>query len=212
MVEPKIKMEFFESYAGNIINYDFLNKFLYSSIGKIPRIQKIILNFKFDKFNYNSTITALIALELITSQKSIPTKSNKLKININTKAGFPVGCVVVLRKTSMYRFLNYLSYEVLPKTKPLKIITIKFSKNSFLKTLTFRLHNLESFSTLERHFQYFKILPCLNITIVTDVNNVKELFYLLKMLKLLILIKSHKPSKSKLYKIKEEDSNPTIPF
>ena len=85
-------------YYNNIVKYDLINKFYYKNIKQLPSILKIILNFNFKKQNIKNLMSSLIALELISSQKPIFTKSKISNITLKIRKGQPVGCKITLRK------------------------------------------------------------------------------------------------------------------
>jgi large subunit ribosomal protein L5 len=97
-------MTSFENYYINIIKYDLVNKFYYKNHKKIPKLNKIILNFNCKNINFKLLISSIIALELITTQKSIITSSKKSNITLKIRKGNPIGCKVTLRKEKMYFF------------------------------------------------------------------------------------------------------------
>lgn len=176
-------MNFYEYYYENIVKYDLLNKFQYKNVNLIPRFKKIVLNFGCKKSELRFLGPTLMALELITSQKSMFTSSNVSNISLKIKKGNPVGCKVTLRKKLMYTFLVKLINEIFPKLK--QFDGFKHSNvRSSVKTVSFKLKNNLIFSELENHYQYFNKLPYLNITIITNANSFNELLFLLKSLKL----------------------------
>jgi len=176
-------MFFFEKYIKSIVNYDFINKFLYRKIDQLPFLKKISLNITYEKFSIQATISSLIALEMITSQKAFLLGSNKKKVNFVVKEGNLVGCKVILRDTLMYVFLNKFIYEMLPIIKISTNISNK-SINSKTKTFQFKIKNVLNFYELEQYYNYFKNIASIDITIITNTENYKEFYFLLKTLKL----------------------------
>ena len=71
-------MHFLDQYYNNNIKYDLLNKFEYKNIQEIPKLQKILVNFKIKKYDFNLLISSLVALEFITTQKGVLTKSKNI--------------------------------------------------------------------------------------------------------------------------------------
>jgi large subunit ribosomal protein L5 len=175
-------MNFYEHYYENIVKYDLLNKFQYKNVNQVPRFNKITLNFGCKKFELKFLGPTLMALELITSQKSIFTSSSVSNISLKIKKGNPVGCKVTLKKTLMYTILIKLINEIFPKLKQFDGFKCSNVKSN-VKTISFKLKNNLIFSELENHYQYFNKLPYLNITITTNTNNFHELLFLLKSFK-----------------------------
>nr|YP_006280988.1 ribosomal protein L5 [Helicosporidium sp. ex Simulium jonesi]ACT36215.1 ribosomal protein L5 [Helicosporidium sp. ex Simulium jonesi] len=97
-----------KSYYHNIVSHDFILKDNYTSIMELPSIDKIVCNtsssyYCIDKKNI---LPALLALELITGQKSQLTTSHKAIAGFKIKKNEPIGCMVTLRKSNIYTFLD----------------------------------------------------------------------------------------------------------
>ena len=176
-------MNILESYYKKIIRYDLINKFFYHNLNKIPELKKIILNFGCQNLTIKNIAASFLALELITGKQGIITKSKRVNILLKVKKGNPVGCIVILKKTSMYCFFFKLITQIFPNfDKDFKGINIskKFNHKSFSLTLT----DLTNFKELEKQFYLFKDLPPLNIVFITNTNTRKELIFLLNSFKL----------------------------
>src|SRR5688572_3941706 len=145
-------MNITKNYYNQILKYDFLNKFNYKNINQIPKIKKIILNFNCKNFDVKKIAIAILALELITAQKSTVTKSKKVSINLKIRKGHPVGCKVILKKDKLENFLLKLLNKIFPELKNFKgIILRSHSKNS----LSFVLKDLINFNELNSNFYLF---------------------------------------------------------
>lgn len=175
-------MHFFENYYENVVKYDLLNKFKYTEINSIPKLQKVILTFNWKKIDVKNIIASLIAIELLTSKQGRLIGSKNSNIAITIRKGNPIGCKIILKKFLMYQFLAKLIVNVFPRFKNFIGFSIK-KKDTCIKTFSFKLNNLFIFSDLEQHYQYFKSLPHLDITIVTDSKTATELIFLLKAFK-----------------------------
>lgn len=170
-----------KSYYNQIVKYDFLNKFHYKNVNQIPKIKKIILNFNCKNSDIKKLAVAILALELITTQKSTLTKSKKVLINLKIRKGHPTGCKVVLKKDKLESFFSKLLNKIFPELKNFKgLIPQLHNKNSF----SFILKDLINFEELNSNFYLFTNLPTLNITLVYNTNTVKELFFFLNSLKI----------------------------
>lgn len=173
-------MHFFQKYYKNIIVYDLINKFNYSTLNEIPYLTKIVLNFGLKKKNIKSIVSRLLALELIGGQKSKITFSSVSNVTLKIRKGNPVGCKITLRKHSMYTFLSNLILNILPKIKQFKNF---YYKNLTSDSFSFRLKNLFLFIELETYYEFFKDLDNLNITLVSNSRTKNEFYYLLRSLK-----------------------------
>lgn len=178
-------MNILENYYKNIIRYDLINKFSYTQVKDIPKLKKIILNFGCKNFEIKSIASALLSLELITMQKVSLVKSKRSNILLKIRKGNPVGCIVVLKKDKMYKFLFKLLVEVFPYLKDFKGLNV--SKRLGTTTFSFTLKDLINFKELEKQFYLFINLPPLNITLVANTQTVHELLYLLYSFKLPII-------------------------
>jgi large subunit ribosomal protein L5 len=118
-------MFFFKTYFSKVIKYDLINTFFYRNLIEIPKLRKITLNFGYQKSNFKYLVSSLLALEFISSKKGRMTKSKHLNVFLKIKKGNPVGCKIVLKKSTMYFFY-------------LKLITSIFSKVKQSKTSRFQ--------------------------------------------------------------------------
>nr|YP_010131935.1 ribosomal protein L5 [Odontella regia]QQD79314.1 ribosomal protein L5 [Odontella regia] len=176
-------MKNFEYFIKNNCKYDIINKFYYNTLNKLPKVSKICLNIKLQDSQMFTFITSLIALELVTSQKSTISSFKKPKLRLNIKDGILTSCMVTLRKHLMYSFLKKLIYEILPQSQEFNGINLKSSYTSS-RSVTLKLNQMIDISELEPHFLLFKNLPCLNITIVMNDSKMFELNYIFKVFKL----------------------------
>ena len=174
-------MNLLENYYKKVIRYDLINKFFYYNLNDIPELKKIILNFGCKSFALKTIASSLLALELVTTKQGTITKAKRANILLKVRKGYPVGCLVVLKKAKMYNFFFKLLTEVFPNLKDFKGINIskKLKGNSFSLTLT----DLINFKELEKQFYLFTNLPPLNIILVTNTKTRKELLYLLNSFK-----------------------------
>ena len=83
---------------------DFVNKYGYSNVMRIPRFEKITLNMGIGKANFDKKIidNAISDLSLISGQKPILTKAKKSISSFKIRDGWVVGRNVTLRKNNMY--------------------------------------------------------------------------------------------------------------
>ena len=176
-------MHFLEHYYKNIIKYDLLNKFQYNSLKEVPQIKKIILNFGCQTSDLKQLSLALLALELIASQKGALTISKNYNILLKIKKGTPTGCKVILQRNYKYNFFAKLFIEIFPRFKNFSSLYLK--KKEFKNfAISFKFENTLTFLELERNYSLFNNLPNLSITIVTNSLIQKEFIFLLNSFKL----------------------------
>ena len=110
-------MIFFKAYLSKVVKYDLVNTFIYQNLLQIPELEKIILNFGYQKSNLKYLIYGLLALEFVTSKKGKITKSKHLNVFLKIKKGDPVGCKIVLKRSTMYFFYLKLIISIFPEIK-----------------------------------------------------------------------------------------------
>lgn len=89
-------MTLIDNYYKKIIQYDLINKFFYYDLNKIPKLEKIILNFGVQEGLVLKNVAAsFLALELITNKQSIITKPKQTNMLLKVKKGTPVGCLLI---------------------------------------------------------------------------------------------------------------------
>jgi large subunit ribosomal protein L5 len=170
-------MHFLNYHYNNIIKYDFLNKYSNHKKLQVPKIKKICLTFTKSNIELKELFSALFALEFISKQKGIISKSNKPQIALKIKKGEFVSCRLILRKKKMYSFLEKLFYNIFPKIKQFDGFVFKVNKSK--NSLDFILSKLFYFSELELHYRFFQKLPPMQVTIVTTSKNSLHTFFLL---------------------------------
>lgn len=174
-------MNIIKNYYNQVLKYDFINKFYYGKIDKIPKIKKIILNFNCKNFEVKKIATVALTLELISSKKSVITRSKKISINLKLRKGHPIGCKVILTGKHLENFLFKLLNKIWPNLKNFDgLMQYVRSKNSF----SFSLKDLVNFDELNSNFYLFSNLPTLNIVIIYNTKNNKELLFFLYSLKI----------------------------
>jgi large subunit ribosomal protein L5 len=98
---------------------DLMKKFGYKSVMQVPRIAKITLNIGVgeavnDKKNIDMAVGDMTK---IAGQKPVVTKTRKAIANFKIREGLAIGCMVTLRGTRMYEFLDRLITVALPRVR-----------------------------------------------------------------------------------------------
>lgn len=172
-------MHFLEYYYINIIKYDLINRYNYKNIREIPKLTKIVLNFGCKTSELKKLSTSSLFLQLITTKKGMLTVSKRSNIILKIRKGNPVGCKIILVKTSMYKFLSKLLIEILPRLKN----RILLKKTLYNNTLTYNFENIMIFKELEKNYLVFSLLKNLQVTFVTNAITNEEFFFLLNSFK-----------------------------
>jgi large subunit ribosomal protein L5 len=174
-------MQELEYFNKKTFKYDLINKFLYKNTKKLPKIQKIILNFSCQNTKLKNLSSSLLALELITNKKGLVTTSKKSNILLKIRKGNPVGCKVIFSKNNYYKFFTRFLNEILPKQEN----SFNFSKNNFNKnTYYYRVNNTFNFLELEKNYYLFNELNYLDINIIINSNSKKDIKFLLNSFKI----------------------------
>ena len=105
------------------------DKFQYSNVMEIPKLEKITINMGLGEAKDNAKIIEQAVKELaaISGQKPVVTKARKSIANFKVRQGMPVGAKVTLRGDNMYEFVDKLFNIALPRLRDFKGV----SKNSF---------------------------------------------------------------------------------
>lgn len=107
-----------EKYNNEIIP-SLKEKYNYSTVMAVPRLEKIVVNIGVGDASQNSKLleASMRDLEFITGQKPLATKAKKAIAGFKIRAGQPIGCKVTLRGEKMYNFLDKLFSIALPRVR-----------------------------------------------------------------------------------------------
>jgi large subunit ribosomal protein L5 len=96
-----------------------IEKFGYKSVMEVPRISKITLNMGVSEAVADKKVldSAVSDLTKIAGQKVVVTKAKKPIAGFKIRQGYPIGCMVTLRGTRMFEFLDRLVTIALPRVR-----------------------------------------------------------------------------------------------
>ncbi|PYZ91868.1 50S ribosomal protein L5 [Salipaludibacillus keqinensis] len=102
-------------------------KFNYTSVMEVPRVEKIVVNMGVGDAVQNSKVLdkAVEELTLITGQKPLITKAKKSIAGFKLREGMPIGAKVTLRGERMYDFLDKLIAVSLPRVRDFRGVSKK---------------------------------------------------------------------------------------
>ena len=105
----------YEEQVKNVL----MEKYNYSSVMEIPKLEKIVINMGVGDAVSNSKVLddAVEELKVITGQKPVVTKAKKSIANFKLREGMPIGCKVTLRGEKMYEFADRLINLALPRVR-----------------------------------------------------------------------------------------------
>lgn len=172
-------MHFLKYYNENIVKYDLINKFRHKNLMEMPKLLFINLRFKFKHYDLKQLIAALVALELLTSQKGSLLKSKVSSVSLKIRKGQPIGCKVTIRGEKMQSFLAKLISKATLKHIPTKTKS-RVKHNIF----SFKVSNVLVFHELEKNYQFFKNLKGLDISFVTTHTNYENFSFLMRSYKI----------------------------
>ena len=96
-----------------------VQQFGYKSPMEVPRISKIVLNMGVGEAVGDKKLldNAVADMQKVAGQKPVVTKSKKSIAVFKIREGYPIGCMVTLRRERMYEFLDRLVTIALPRVR-----------------------------------------------------------------------------------------------
>lgn len=149
-----------------------MQEFGYKSIMEVPRITKITLNMGVGEAVGDKKVLehAVGDMEKIAGQKVVITKARKSIATYKIREGYPIGCMVTLRKGRMYEFLDRLVTIAIPRIRDFRGI----SGRSFDGRGNFNMGVKEQIIFPEIEYDKIDALRGMNITITTTAKTDKE--------------------------------------
>lgn len=168
-----------EKYQKEVIPA-MIKEFGYKSIMAAPQVKKVVLNMGLGEAIFNIKVLDKGAeeLTLIAGQKAVITKAKRSIASFKLREGMPIGCMVTLRRTRMYDFLDKLFNVALPRVRDFRGLSDKIFDGRANCTIGIKEH------IIFPEIDYDKIdkIKGLNISIVTTAKTNLEGFFLLKLL------------------------------
>ncbi|WP_195576695.1 50S ribosomal protein L5 [Paenibacillus sp. 1001270B_150601_E10] len=111
----------------NEITPALMQKFNYTSVMQVPKVEKIVINIGMGEAVSNSKVldSAVAELEQIAGQKPVITRAKKSIAGFKLREGMPIGVKVTLRGDKMYYFLDKLFNVTLPRVRDFRGISNK---------------------------------------------------------------------------------------
>ena len=102
-----------------------MKQFGYKSPMEVPRITKITLNMGVGEATGDKKIldNAVGDMQKVAGQKPVVTKARKAIAGFKIREGYPIGCMVTLRKERMYEFLDRFVTIALPRVRDFRGIS-----------------------------------------------------------------------------------------
>jgi large subunit ribosomal protein L5 len=107
-----------EHYKSAVVP-QLMKQFGYKSVMEVPRIQKITLNMGVGETTADKKIldNAVADMQKIAGQKPVVTKARKSIATFKVRKDYPIGCMVTLRGSRMYEFLDRLVTIAIPRIR-----------------------------------------------------------------------------------------------
>lgn len=111
----------------NEITPALLQKFNYTTVMQVPKIEKVVINMGVGEATSNSKLldVAVEELQLIAGQKPVVTRAKKSIAGFKLREGMPIGAKVTLRGERMYHFLDKLFNVALPRVRDFQGVSNK---------------------------------------------------------------------------------------
>lgn len=111
----------------NEIKKELMEKFNYSSVMQVPKLEKIVVNIGVGEASHDSKFIEAAAkdLEIITGQKPVLTKAKKSIAGFKLREGQIIGTKVTLRGEAMYNFMEKVIKVALPRVRDFRGVSTK---------------------------------------------------------------------------------------
>ena len=152
-------------YKENVVP-KLMQRFGYTNIMQVPRITKITLNMGVGEAAANKKIleNAIADMAKIAGQKPVATKARVSVASFKIRDGWPIGCKVTLRRSSMYEFLDRLITVALPRVRDFRGV----SGRAFDGRGNYNMGVKEQIIFPEVEYDKIDALRGMNITITTS--------------------------------------------
>lgn len=152
-------------------------KFAYSSVMQVPKLEKIILSQGVGKATTDKKLVdnAVKEMSMISGQQAFATLSKKDVSNFKLRKGMPVGAKVTLRNDKMYEFLERFLRVSLPRTRDFRGVNTKFDGRG-----NYNVGIKEQIMFPEIDIDKIPNITGMDITFVTSAHTDEEGFELLK--------------------------------
>ncbi len=161
-----------QDYYRNTVVKQLQEKFAFSSVMAVPRIEKITLNMGVGEALGDKKIleNAKGDMEKIAGQKPIVTLARKSVAGFKVREGWPIGCKVTLRRERMYEFLDRLINIATPRIRDFRGLNGK----SFDGQGNYSMGVREQIIFPEIDYDKIDALRGMDITITTTAKNDEE--------------------------------------
>jgi len=158
-----------QEYYRNTVTKQLIDQFKYNSLMEVPRIRKITLNIGLGEATADKKIVehALSDMKKICGQQPVVTRAKKSIATFKVREGYPIGCMVTLRRVRMYEFLDRLITIAIPRIRDFRGISGK----SFDGRGNYNMGIKEQIIFPEIDYDKIDALRGMNISITTTAKN-----------------------------------------
>ena len=160
-----------QNYKENVVQ-QLTDKFGYTTIMQVPKIEKIVLNMGIGDSISNSKLleAAVNDLEIIAGQKPLVTKAKKSIAVFKVREGMSIGAKVTLRGEKMYEFFDKFVSISLPRVRDFRGV----NPNSFDGRGNYSIGIKEQLMFPEINYDKVLKIRGMDITIVTTAKTDEE--------------------------------------
>ena len=165
-------MERLKAYYHDTVVPALKERFQYQNVMQVPKITKVTLNMGLGDAVADKKIIehAVSDMTAIAGQKPVVTKARKSIAAFKIRDGYPVGCMVTLRRGQMYEFLDRLINIALPRVRDFR----GFSGRAFDGRGNYSLGVKEQIIFPEIDYDRVDKLRGMDITITTNARTDEE--------------------------------------
>ncbi|MHC5225669.1 50S ribosomal protein L5 [Ignatzschineria rhizosphaerae] len=116
-----------KQYYDEVVVPKLIEEFGYANPMEVPKITKISLNMGVGEAVLDKKVmdNAVAEMTAVSGQKAQVTLSRKSVAGFKIRDGWPVGCRVTLRRTTMYEFLDRLVNISLPRVRDFRGVSAR---------------------------------------------------------------------------------------
>lgn len=170
----------FRDKYNNEVAKAMMDKFSYSNVMEIPKIEKVVINMGLGDGKDNPKVikAAVDELTAIAGQAPIVTKAKKSVANFKVREGMSVGAKVTLRGSRMFEFLDRFITIALPRVRDFRGV----NPNSFDGRGNYTLGVKEQLIFPEIDIDKVETVRGMDITFVTTAKTDEEARELLRLM------------------------------
>lgn len=116
-----------QKHYESAVKAQLMKRFGYKNVTQVPRLTKISLNMGLGEAIGDKKIIehALDDMAKIAGQKPVVTRARKSIAGFNIRQGWPIGCMVTLRRERMFEFLDRLINIAIPRIRDFRGLSAK---------------------------------------------------------------------------------------